>query len=541
MSYNLDKILKAIKLKNEGFKASEISQILNVSERTVFRYLKKEKKLKELIDLRYRIFRLKEEQPSLKIDEISKILNISKDKVFRVLRDYGLCGFKREKFEVLYFGYVKTDVSEKFLKMRIPKLVGTVSNIELLNKYSFEELPTHLKLNKIALDLSYSLNYEKAISEINKIIPKLKEEKLNYSLIRAYVILGSCALWLGNKELMKISFENLNSIKHNDICIKFYTLLMGSLISEEEHSLKFLKSAYKILKKLKFPNILTSDFIAVSSTKGYYNIPIENLEKYAYPSTAIIILTNQNNFKKVNNLLKHIDDRKDRALAKGYIYFMKGYIEKAIREFLKTYQFKHLKVQAGILLSICYIAIGEKEKAISIYNEIKNYIITDRAREILEFSLFLDTKTKFSIDSLILLALKNRRYKRAINLSKKYSNTFTLRLGYILFKTDKLKDYIPEFYKNFHLSLNLKYKFDEKFLIFKIAKKSIKIRLSNEEMKLIKKLFENKTLNKFQIIRISSLKDSSIYKLIYKINKSIGFKIIYMEKGNLKIKSTFFS
>ena len=60
-------------------------------------------------------------------------------------------------------------------------------------------------------------------------------------------------------------------------------------------------------------------------------------------------------------------------------------------------------------------------------------------------------------------------------------------------------------------------------------------------MKLIKKLFENKTLNKFQIIRISSLKDSSIYKLIYKINKSIGFKIIYMEKGNLKIKSTFFS
>jgi len=89
--------------------------------------------------------------------------------------------------------------------------------------------------------------------------------------------------------------------------------------------------------------------------------------------------------------------------------------------------------------------------------------------------------------------------------------------------------------------LNLKYKFDEKFLIFKIAKKSIKIRLSNEEMKLIKKLFENKTLNKFQIIRISSLKDSSIYKLIYKINKSIGFKIIYMEKGNLKIKSTFFS
>lgn len=89
--------------------------------------------------------------------------------------------------------------------------------------------------------------------------------------------------------------------------------------------------------------------------------------------------------------------------------------------------------------------------------------------------------------------------------------------------------------------MNLKYKFDEKFLIFKIAKKSIKIRLSNEEMKLIKKLFENKTLNKFQIIRISSLKDSSIYKLIYKINKSIGFKIIYMEKGNLKIKSTFFS
>ncbi|MEO0224600.1 MAG: helix-turn-helix domain-containing protein, partial [candidate division WOR-3 bacterium] len=168
MSDNLDKILRAIKLKNEGFKIKEISQILNVSERTVFRYLKKEKKLKEFIELRYRIFRLKEEQPSLKIEEISKTLNISKDKVFRILRDYGLCGFNKEKFEVLYFGYVKTDISEKFLKMGIFQLVGTVSNIELLSKYNFDELPAHLKLNKIALDLSYNLNYEKAIYEINK-------------------------------------------------------------------------------------------------------------------------------------------------------------------------------------------------------------------------------------------------------------------------------------------------------------------------------------------------------------------------------------
>jgi predicted transcriptional regulator len=290
---NLILAVSVQKLKDKGLKITEISKALNIPRSTVYRYLKNLDKIQEHINLRYKIFRIKEEFPHLTIDEISKRVGLSKIRVYRILKDYGLVGFNKREFCISYYFYCYTKKSTEFLKLGKLELVGCVKSLKILKKYKYEALPLHLKLNKITLDLDKTYDSQKALKELKNLIPKLKKEKLNYSLLRALVIYSMLSFQLYLKDEMIWAYRQMKEIKHRDLCIKLYELFCEILLSENyENS---IKKAYKLLKKLEFPKYITSEFLVVCFSRGYYKINI-NINKYAEPMTAIFYKINNNNY-----------------------------------------------------------------------------------------------------------------------------------------------------------------------------------------------------------------------------------------------------